>query len=111
MTPSPSINDRLAPIAFSLALGRQRPRSHRRHSGFGPQSTPPIVVAQRADRSFTADRSHSLGSKPIAATAAIQTHQASRRGQIPIAPAAPPLHHPRDFVPWRFSDAGRSARG
>jgi hypothetical protein len=31
------------------------------------------------------------------------------RGQIPIAPAAPPQHHHRDFVPWRFSDAGCSA--
>jgi hypothetical protein len=28
-------------------------------------------------------------------------------GQFPIAPAAPPVHTDRDFVPWRFSDAGR----
>ena len=26
---------------------------------------------------------------------------------IPIAPAAPPVPNSRDFVPWRFSDAGR----
>ena len=30
----------------------------------------------------------------------------TRRASIPIAPAAPPATTSRDFVPWRFSDAG-----
>jgi len=46
--------------------------------------------------------------KPIAATASIQPQQARTCGKIPIAPAAPPLHTSRDFVPWRFLDAGRN---
>jgi hypothetical protein len=33
--------------------------------------------------------------------------QARTCGKIPIAPAAPPPHTSRDFVPWRFLDAGR----
>ena len=31
-----------------------------------------------------------------------------RPASIPIAPAAPPAISSRDFVPWRFSDAGRT---
>ena len=34
-----------------------------------------------------------------------------RRSSIPIAPAAPPATTSRDFVPWRFSDAGHRALG
>ena len=49
--------------------------------------------------------------KPIAEIAAIQSFQPSRSRQIPIAPAAPPQRHHRDFVPWRFSDAGSRASG
>jgi hypothetical protein len=44
--------------------------------------------------------------KATASTSAIQTPHASLRGQIPIEPAAPPAPTSRDFVPWRFSDAG-----
>ena len=45
---------------------------------------------------------------PIAAPAPRQPPPPSRRGQIPIAPAAPPrTTSRRDFVPWRFSNAGR----
>ena len=47
--------------------------------------------------------------KPIAATTSIQPQQARTRGKIPIAPAALPLHTSRDFVPWRFLDAGRKS--
>ena len=50
-----------------------------------------------------------LRRKPIAATASIQPQQAPIRGKIPIAPAAPPSHTSRDFVPWRFLDAGRKS--
>src|ERR1019366_406352 len=58
------------------------------------------------DQSMLASESGSP-SKPIAPTASIQPHQARARGKIPIAPAAPPKHTSRDFVPWRFSAAGR----
>src|SRR5712691_12631103 len=48
--------------------------------------------------------------KASAPTAALQPQQAKTRGEIPIAPAVPPVHTFRDFVPWRFSAAGhRSA--
>jgi len=48
--------------------------------------------------------------KRSAPTAALQPEQAKTRGEIPIAPAGPPVHTFRDFVPWRFSAAGhRSA--
>jgi hypothetical protein len=50
-----------------------------------------------------------LRRKPIAATASIQPQQARTRGKIPIAPAAPPPQTSRDFVPWRFLDAGRQS--
>jgi hypothetical protein len=50
-----------------------------------------------------------LGRKPIAATLTIQPQQARTHGKIPIAPAAPPPHMSRDFVPWRFLDAGRKS--
>ena len=49
-----------------------------------------------------------LPAKPIALGRFAPTPQRSRRGQIPIAArgtAACPTS--RDFVPWRFSDAGR----
>ena len=45
--------------------------------------------------------------EPIAATASIQPQQARTCGKIPITHAAPPTLTSRDFVPWRFSDAGR----
>jgi len=45
--------------------------------------------------------------RPIAATASIQPQQAPTCGKIPITHAAPPTLTSRDFVPWRFSDAGR----
>jgi hypothetical protein len=64
-------------------------------------------VAPRPDRSFTPTYPTTLGRKPIAATVTIQPQRARTRGEIPIAPAAPPPHTYRDFVPWRFLDAGR----
>jgi Alcohol dehydrogenase GroES-like domain len=48
-----------------------------------------------------------VSGKAIASTAALQSPQASPRGQIPIASAAPPPSTFCDFVPWRFSDACR----
>src|SRR5712671_4878242 len=83
-------------------------RRGKRHVGFtsAPATNP---VAPRPDRSFTPTYPTTLGRKPIAATLTIQPQQARTRGKIPIAPAAPPPHTSRDFVPWRFLDAGRNS--
>jgi hypothetical protein len=65
---------------------------------------------QHATVASTPTRTVAVSGKATASTSAIQTPQASPRGQIPIEPAAPPAPTSRDFVPWRFSDAaGRSA--
>src|SRR6266436_3505591 len=61
---------------------------------------------QLATVASTPARTVALSGKAIASTPALQSPQASPRGQIPIASAAPPPPTSRDFVPWRFSDAG-----
>jgi hypothetical protein len=103
------VSDRRPPrhSLFLPALRRQRPSSHH-YLGFtsAPATNP---VAPRPDRSFTPTYPTTLGRKPIAATVTIQPQQARTRGKIPIAPAAPPPHTSRDFVPWRFLDAGRKS--
>src|SRR6185369_12812989 len=43
--------------------------------------------------SFAQTRLPLLGRKPIVTSAPLKPPQAIPRGQIPIAPAAPPLHH------------------
>ena len=68
------------------------------------------LVVLPADRSFTPIASTMLRRKPIAATASIQPQQARTCGKIPIAHAAPPTLTSRDFVPWRFLDAGQQNR-
>src|SRR5258708_4776214 len=93
------------PPPFWLALARQRSRLHRRAT---PARSPtPNPLAQRTGRAFKVD-SAIFRPKAIIRTAAIKSHWHPRPAQIPIALAAPagcPTH--RDFVPWRFSDAGR----
>jgi hypothetical protein len=42
----------------------------------------------------------------VRSPASAQLPQHSRRRQIPIAPLHCRCPTPRDFVPWRFSDAG-----
>ena len=55
---------------------------------------------------------HAHATRPIDRAAAAFHHpHAGARGKIPIAPAAPPPPTSRDFVPWRFSAAGRSSAG
>jgi hypothetical protein len=63
----------------------------------------------RPDRSFTPTHATKRRSKPSAATASIKPQQVRTRGEIPIAPAAPPPHTSPDFVPWRFSAAGHKS--
>jgi hypothetical protein len=77
--------------SVSLALNRQRPHS-RQAANFARPRTANVASQGRA-----AHRSpYSLG-KTSAQTPSIQTHQASRRDQIPIVLAASPLHHPPRF--------------
>jgi hypothetical protein len=87
------------------ALSRHRPSSHHCAALYSRRTTNLVVLP--ADRSFTPTHATMLRRKPIAATASIQPQQARTCGKIPIAHAAPPTLTSRDFVPWRFSDAGR----
>jgi hypothetical protein len=82
-----------------------RPNSHL-YTGF-PATRATDLVALRPDRSFKPTHVTMARGMPIAPTASIQLHQARARGKMPIAPAAPLPHTSRDFVPWRFLDAGR----
>jgi hypothetical protein len=54
---------------------------------------------------FPPTRTRVLRAKPSASAAVLHPQQAQTRGKIPMAPAAPPPHISRDFVPWRFLDA------
>ena len=104
MMPSPSIYTYSnARHSYRLSAGIAQARIAALHS---IAVTPPIL-----SRYPQIARSHrrmrpSFAAKPIAATASIQPQQARTCGKIPIAPAAPPPHTSRDFVPWRFLDAG-----
>jgi hypothetical protein len=63
-------------------------------------------VEQPAIRSFAPARTPKIRAKAIRSPASAQLPQHSRRRQIPIAPTALSVPTPRDFLPWRFSDAG-----
>jgi hypothetical protein len=93
------------PLPFSPALRRQRPRSRRTASVV--RALTANIVMQRSTDASTPACTVALSPKAIASNSALQSPQASPRGQIPITFAAPPPPTFRDFVPWRFSDAGR----
>src|SRR5262249_53384855 len=65
------------------------------------------LVAQNARCSIVLQPTFRRPGKTGLAAASPHHRRTRARGQIPIAPAAllPPTS--RDFVPWRFSDAGR----
>jgi len=86
---------------LSQALDCHRPPSRQTANLVRPHTT--NVAAQRSVGPPIAV----LTGRTIAATTSIQTHQSRRRDQIPIVLAAPPHIPHRDFVPWRFSVAGR----
>ena len=89
------------------ALARQPCRLSRLRSLARARSANP--AQQPAIGSFTPVQTPKLLAKATRSAVSAQPLQRSRRHQIPIASAAPlgaPL--PRDFVPWRFSDAGLS---
>ena len=77
--------------SVSLALDRQRSHS-RQAANFARPRTANVASQGRAARRSP----YSLG-KTSAQTPSIQTHQASRRDQIPIVLAESPLHHPPRF--------------
>jgi hypothetical protein len=93
------------PLPFSPAHRRQRPRS--RPTARVVRALTANIVMQRSTEASTPACTVALSPKAIASNSALQSPQASPRGQIPIASAAPPPPTSRDFVPWRFSDAGR----
>ena len=90
-----------------LALARQRRRLPR-HAGLLRNHTQKTqnLVAQNARCSIVLQPTFRLRGKLGLAAASRHLGRTSARGQIPIALAAllPPTS--RDFVPWRFSDAG-----
>src|SRR5438552_17761138 len=90
-----------------LAL-RRKPRCSPRHTKLScsqSRKTQNLVVQSPIARPRLNSRS-ATAANPATLQLRFHTH-ASIRGEIPIAPAAPPLHTFRDFVPWRFSAAGR----
>jgi hypothetical protein len=75
--------------SFLPALGRQRTRLCR--SARSASSRAANLPAQRVIRLFTPARTPTLQGKAIGSAASLQRPQHPRRGQIPIAPAAPPV--------------------
>ena len=91
MMPSPSIHDRSdARHSCWLSAGSAQARIGSLDSP--ARATNPVAL--RADRSFTPTHAPMFGRKPIAAIASVQAPHARPRGEIPIAPAAPPLPPP-----------------
>ena len=81
----------------------------RRHKMASVASARPISLRHKPSPS------HAKSSqRPLCASFRSHPHRTitaphrSRQASIPIAPAAPPAISSRDFVPWRFSDAGRT---
>jgi hypothetical protein len=74
-----------------LALTRQHP--HARRAAAMPRNRTGNLGPQRARRSFTPTRTPTLRGKDGTSITSAQPSQALSRGQIPIAPAAPPLRH------------------
>jgi hypothetical protein len=69
-------------------------------------------LPERLDRLIGEQRARSarhptLARQAIRAGASIQPRPTSRRGEIPIERGSHGAPTSRDFVPWRFSDAGR----
>ena len=81
--------------SFLLALGRQCPRFRR--SARSARSHTANLLAQRAIRLFTPARTPTLQGKAIGSAVSLQRPRHSRRGQIPIAPAAPSVPHTPRF--------------
>ena len=105
MTPSQPIDDRSdsvilarsCPATVALAMLRSIYSSLRCQSGRAPSSRPRLCCVFSPALPATDRRSRSA-----------PTSSTSGRGQIAIAPAAPPrTTSRRDFVPWRFSNAAR----
>jgi hypothetical protein len=101
-----ALRDRVAGIGGREADERSARTLHTVRVG-EDQSGWSAACAQRALGSFTPPSTPVPQGRSTAATASTQHPWAAPRGKIPIEPAAPSLPTDRDFVPWRFSDAGR----
>ena len=105
MRPSPPINDR------SNQRHSGRLSADSAHARISVRDSPPIArpISSRHAQIACSHRrtrpclAENRSPQPLRSS----LHRARARGKIPIAPAAPPLPTSRDFVPWRFSDAGR----
>ena len=108
--------DRYPPRHSRLQLARRRPRPSSHPSHRFAASLVPELRRHHARRPYIPRPTPVPPAKTTAATNAIEHPAARSRHKIPIAPAAPATAAPppltsRDFVLWRFSDAGfRSAR-
>ena len=109
MMPSPPIHRPQRRPPFLLALGQQRPRS-RRSTRSARTRTVKSVCATRfplvhpdthAHASRQSDRIDRFDSNLLNPTPRPNPHSARGTAGCPT---------PRDFVPWRFSDAGRQQR-
>ena len=92
---------------FPPACSRQNPRL-RRPTGLA-RSRAANPVAQPTLSSFAPTCTPVLRSKAIAPTVPLEPSRHARRSQIPMDPRHRPCFTHRDFVPWRFSDAGRQS--
>ena len=99
-------------MPFRPTLARQRhrlrwPARLARRRTANPVAQP----VEPCSASFTPPPASMFCRQATAATTSAKPSRTARRGQIPIATrtAGCPTH--RDFVPWRFSDAGRQSEG
>ena len=80
-------------LTLALLAGSQPQRPGLRQYTRLVRSRVANLLTHHALHSFAPTRLPLLGRKPIVTSAPLQPPQAIPRGQIPIAPAAPPLHH------------------
>ena len=104
MRPSPPIDDR------NDHRHSRRLSAGSAHARIAPPDSPAVArpILSRDAQNARSYRTHiPRVAKPDHRNPPLQFSQARARGKIPIAPAAPSCPTSRDFVPWRFSDAGR----
>jgi hypothetical protein len=96
--PTPAIPAGSPPAAPPLASARQIGPQPHRQSGRATH-TPLVHATRRTHSSSQSNRVDRCGQSSPHRTTPLNPHSARCNG-------AP---HPRDFVPWRFSDAGRKS--
>jgi hypothetical protein len=94
MRPSSPIAGPQRHSLFSLARRRQRPGSHQ-SACFAAYHT--AIRSQTVQFPLARSQNPMSIAEPTAATASILSRKSDPAAKIPIAPAAPPLHHPPRF--------------